>query len=54
MEDGKWTMENGNISTFNISTFNLSNAPDPDNAGVGNGLWSLTKVGSTPTVGRFN
>lgn len=30
------------------------NAPDPDNAGVGNGLWSLTKVGSTPTAGRFN
>jgi len=30
------------------------NAPDPDNAGVGNGLWSLTKVGSTPTANRFN
>lgn len=41
------------LSTFQPSTFNFD-APDPDNAGVGNGLWSLTNVESTPTVGRFN
>lgn len=35
MEDVKWMMGNGNISTFKHSTFNLSNAPDPGNAGVG-------------------
>ncbi|MFD0940135.1 hypothetical protein [Pedobacter boryungensis] len=35
MEDRKWKMEVETFQYSNISTLNLSNAPDPDNAGVG-------------------
>lgn len=41
-----------------LTTLNLAlttpNVPDLDNASVGNGLWSLTNIGSTPTANRFN